>query len=120
MKRKTLFVLACFLLIPSAAMASLFGIGEAVAAGADASWKIYLAKVAAEALPTIVLLTCLIGAIVCMVAAARLADKISDMILRDNKITNRELIVLGAMAPVFLGLVGFAGFLAYASATWNS
>ena len=115
-------VSAIGLAIPTMLYADWFGIGTAVAAGAEASWKIYLVKTVASIMPLIILLASIIGTVVCAYMAGTLALKFGDVardILRDNKVADRELWVMGGLGvlglPVIIGLLSFGFFLGYSS-----
>jgi hypothetical protein len=114
-----LIVVSCW---PAEAHADWFGIGTAVAAGAEATWKIALIEAVKHSLPMLLLGITVVGAIVSAWGAGALALRMLELAreaLRDDKVTVSEWIVLGAGAliavPVAIGLMWFAYFLAMAS-----
>lgn len=97
-------------------------IGTAASAISDATWKVALINAIERTLPTLLLMTVIIGAIGCAWAAAVLAGKFAETgraALRDDKVTWSEWIVLAlqtlVVIPVTIGLIWFGFFLAQAS-----
>lgn len=135
MKKRILTLLTLWISAPVAAWASwdLFGAGQiatavatGVKAGADASWKIYIADLVSKALPQlmgfVVLIVCIIGALVALTLAAKIADDFKEVISEEMKQTTKT--VFERLAVVFYGLIvtptilaflAFGLFLAYAS-----
>ena len=99
-----------------------FGLGEAIGAISDATWKVMLIKAIERTLPTLLLMTVVIGAIGCAWAAAYLAGKFAETCreaLRDGRVTWPEWVLTGLQAlvviPVVTGLLWFGWFLAFSA-----
>lgn len=125
MNRMMMFgiVLASVLLIPFVVYAGWFDfIGTAATAVSEATWKVALIKAIERTLPSLILLTCIVGAIGSGWSAAYLAMRLHETArtaLKDDKVTKAEWIVLGVLTSITLptvgGLLWFAFFLATAS-----
>ncbi len=121
MKRMGLLFLV-LMLIPLATHAGWFGIGEAVTAISDATWKVMLIKAVERSLPMLLLAATLIGAIASFLGAGHLAIKLhesSRTAMKDDNITIGEWSLLGLLfsvtMPVVGGLLWFGWFLAIAA-----
>ena len=99
-----------------------FGVGEAIKGISDATWKVMAIKAIERLAPSILLMTCVIGAIVSAWGAAYIAIRIFEAdaeAMRDGKITIGEWVLFAARVligvPTIVGLLWFSWFLARAS-----
>lgn len=125
---------AIVLLLTAAALALVLGwparaeagwfdfVGEAAGAISDATWKVALIKALERTLPSLILLTCIVGAIVSSWGAAYLSMRLHETAkaaLKDDAVSLSEWVVLGVLAaatlPTVAGLLWFAWFLATAA-----
>ena len=108
---------------PSEARAGWFDfIGDAAVAVSDATWKVALIRALERTLPSLILLTCIVGAIGSGWGAGVLAvrwQETARTALRDDKVTVGEWVVLAAgtliVLPISAGLLWFAWFLTTAA-----
>ncbi len=117
-----ILILSAIIIIPATAHADWFGVGAAVGKISDAVWKSQLIQAIKQTLPSLILLTAIIGAIASAAAAANLAMRLHDsarVAMADNRITPSEWIILLVLTivtvPVVVGLLWFGWFLALAS-----
>ena len=109
-----LIVLACW---PARAEAGWFDfIGTTAQAVGEAAWKLALIKAIERTLPSLILLTCIIGAIGCawIVGQATLRfGETAREALRDGKVTGAEGVVLiaqGTITVVVMTVLGWFGW----------
>ena len=108
---------------PGEARAGWFDfIGTTAAAVSEATWKVALIQALERTLPSLILLTCIVGAVGSGWSAAYLAMRLHDTArtaLKDNRVSVAEWIVLCVLLvitlPVDLGLLWFAWFLSTAA-----
>ncbi|MEE9499586.1 MAG: hypothetical protein V3V24_09635 [Nitrospinaceae bacterium] len=112
-------LLLAALLMPADAHAGFFDfIGEAATAVSDATWKVYLIKAIERTLPSLILLTCIVGAILSYFGAAKLGMRLHETArtaLRDGEVSTAEWSILGTLTvvtlPIVLMLLWFGYFL---------
>jgi len=97
------------------------GLGDAVEAISDATWKVVLVRAIERMAPTLLLGLVLVCVIAAALAATYLTGKFVETgreAMRDDRVTRAEWVLIGLQAtiivPTVIGLILFAGFLAYA------
>ena len=114
---KPLLILAGVLtvaLTPYIAQAGMFDfIGTTATAAAEYKLGSEIVQAVQASLGTLILLTCIIGAIVCMWAAAYIVIRLSDAArtaMQDNKITTVERVLLSILGVIAIGAGGMLGY----------
>ena len=98
MKLKLIYLLAMLVILPGVALADFFGIGEAAAGIAEASWKIIAINAIVSAKMIVVLLVVVVGLIVIAGRFLTMAERFG----QDNKFTPWERGIIVASGGVFL------------------
>ncbi|MDA8161642.1 MAG: hypothetical protein M0022_01870 [Desulfobacteraceae bacterium] len=114
---RVLGVLGLFLspTLANAGIADFFGIGAVAKSISDTTWKIYAIKTFASMGPLILLIVAIIGAIAIAIALVKISESYAGTVrevLRDEKVSNTEKVILGTqglfsfIAVCILGFVG--------------
>lgn len=112
-------MVAALILVPvlaNAGIADFFGVGAVAKSIGDTTWKIYGIKTIAAMGPLMLLVVSIIGAIAIAVALVKISESYTEtvrQVLRDEKVSNTEKVILGTQGVfslsgvIVLGLVGW-------------